>query len=73
MLVLKIRDYLMKHPKSSLLELSNEFAMDAASIRDLLKHWVLNGKVDKFTPEICLGKCGCRECNMSAFELYTWK
>ena len=71
MLILDIKKYIQEHPRVSVRELTQNFALSAEHIRFILDKWVHKGVVDKSIPEHL---CGTNSsCVLEAFELYTWK
>ena len=77
MLLMKLKNYIKGHPRVSMLELLEHFALDEQAMRNLLAMWVKKGKLDKFIPnKSCIGcSSSCSSCSVSstlAFELYTW-
>jgi hypothetical protein len=75
MLVVELKDYIKKHPRVSMLDITKTFRLEAEQIRVFLDSWIARGKLEKFTPQqVCGdGKCGCTSCIVLAMELYTWK
>lgn len=71
MILSDIKQYLVKHRRVALRDLSIHFDADPDSMRGMLDQWIQKGKVRKFTAET---QCGgtCCKCDPLAVELYEW-
>lgn len=71
MILPEIKQYLMKHRRAALRDLSIHFDADPDSMRDMLNQWIRKGKVRKFTDETQCGEACCK-CDSLAVEIYEW-
>jgi len=71
MMLLKIRDYLQENDSVPVRDLALKFNISQDKAKSMLDHWVKKGMAQK-QPANSLCQSGCRSCDPSTIEIYTW-
>jgi DNA-binding MarR family transcriptional regulator len=69
MILQQLQTYLRSHPPTSLLELEQQFKVDADALRGMLDQLIRKGRIRKLEGKQC---GGCHSCAPESLELYEW-
>ena len=72
MILSEIKQYLMKHKRATLGDLSVHFDTDPDAMRGMLEQWIRKGRVSKSDLKASCNKT-CSKCSDdAAMEIYQW-
>jgi hypothetical protein len=68
----EIKQYMIKHKRVTLGDLSLHFDAEPEAMRGMLTQWIRKGRITKMDLQSCCNKTCSKGCDDSAMEIYEW-